>query len=49
MIDLSGLVSLLDRGGTLAILVVIIFGGMNRWYVWGWHYDELKAERDLWR
>jgi len=49
VIDLSGLFGLLDRGGTLAVLVVIIYGGMRRWYVWGWHYDEMRRERDAWR
>ena len=27
-------------GGTLAVLLLIIVGGMRRWYVWKWYADE---------
>lgn len=30
-------------GGTIAVLLLIIVGGMRRWYVWGWYADEQRA------
>lgn len=35
-------------GGTISVLLLIIVGGMRRWYVWGWYAEELAARiRDL--
>lgn len=30
-------------GGTIAVLLLIIVGGWQRYYVWGWYADELRA------
>lgn len=45
----SDLVTLLDRGGVLAILVAIIVGGYRRWWVFGWAYDASQREVRYWR
>lgn len=30
-------------GGTIAVLLLIIVGGMRQWYVWGWYVQEQRA------
>lgn len=30
-------------GGTLAVLILIIVGGMKGWYIWRWQADEYRA------
>lgn len=30
-------------GGTLAVLLLIIVGGMRGWYVWKWYADEQRT------
>lgn len=49
----SNLYALLDRGGTLALLCVIIFviivGGMRGWYSFRWYIDELRAQNQALR
>lgn len=47
--DLNEIVMIADRGGVLALLVVIIWGGIRGWYVWRWQYKELEQDRDWWR
>lgn len=42
--DVTSWVDLLDKGGTVAILVLIIFGGARGWYVPGWLYKQLNKE-----
>jgi hypothetical protein len=29
-------------GGTIAVLLLVIVGGMRGWYVWRWYADELR-------
>jgi hypothetical protein len=43
------LVDLLNSGGVLAILVLIVVGGWRRWYVWRFNYEEVRQDRDWWR
>lgn len=40
---------LLGPFGTLVLSLLIIFGGWKRWWVFGWHYHEVKKERDEWK
>jgi hypothetical protein len=47
--EFESLVTLLDRGGLLGALVVIIWGGMRGWYVWRREYLELERDRNWWR
>lgn len=45
-----------SQAGTLGMLVIILFGGYKKWWVFGWIYREsekrtekLEKERDDWR
>ena len=35
--------------GITGILILIIVGGWRRWWVWGWHYQQIEKERDEWK
>lgn len=45
----SNWVDILEKGGVLAVLVLIILGGSRRLWVWGWQYREMENDRDFWR
>lgn len=47
--NLVEFISIIDRGGVLVLLVVIIWGGIRGWYVWRWQYKQLEQDRDWWR
>lgn len=36
-------------GGLLVALLVIIFTGMKRYWVFGWYAREIKQDRDEWK
>lgn len=38
------IIRLVSDAGVIGLLVISIYGGFKRWYVWGWMYAELKAE-----
>ena len=40
---------LLNRGGVLGLLLAIIIAGARRWWVFGWQYEAMRAERDQWK
>lgn len=50
----------IERGGVLALLLIIIIGGSKRLWVWGWQqreteetweqrYREMETDRNFWR
>lgn len=43
------LIQLIDRGGLVVLLLVILVGGSRGWWVFGWHYRHLKAQHDMWQ
>lgn len=47
--SLTDLVAVVRDGGVLGLLIVIIFGGMRQWYVWGWQYRELLKDKNEWK
>ena len=49
MDDPTNLVQLLDKGGTLALLLIIIVGGYRKWWVFGWAYRDKADETRYWR
>ena len=49
MDDPTNLVQLLDKGGTLALLLIIIVGGYRKWWVFGWLYRDKDDEARYWR
>lgn len=43
-------------GGPVTMLAMVLYGGLRRWWVFGWLYaaalediDEMRKERDEWR
>lgn len=46
------LLQVLQQGGMVGLLLIIIVGGARGWWVFGWMYKDrvrdLAAERDLW-
>lgn len=49
MAELESIMSLLGKGGTTALLVMVLLGGFRRWWVFGWHYLEMQRDRDEWK
>lgn len=52
----TGLFDYLQYGGLLAFLILIMWGGKQKWWVFGWYYkelldrhDRLRQERDDWK
>jgi hypothetical protein len=54
------IVKLLNSGGVLGLLVLVLVGGYKQWWVWGWLYtahsnelqkqlDQMTNERNQWR
>ena len=37
------------QGPLVAVLVAILVTGARQMWVWGWHYREMRADRDQWR
>lgn len=51
--DFEQIVTTVSDVGVIALLVFIIYSGMKKWWVWGWHYKELREfsdnEINFWR
>ena len=48
--DITALADAAQKLGVISLLLLALIGGVKKWYVFGWQYDELKAERDeLWK
>lgn len=41
--------SVLDKGGVLALLILILFSGVRKWWVFGWVYREEKERSAEWK
>lgn len=37
------------RGGLAVFLLLVIVGGAREWWVFGWTFRAVKAERDDWK
>lgn len=35
--------------GALVTLVLILYGGRKKWWVFGWQYTDLVRDRDEWK
>lgn len=44
--DVDVLAKFLGAVPNFGAAMLIIYGGMKRWFVWGWLYDQMKSERD---
>lgn len=47
--DTATIMTALDKGGVVALLIGVIVGGIRQWWVFGHHYREMRADRDQWR
>lgn len=45
----SGILDLIDKAGTLGLMIAVFVGGVRQWWVFGHHYRELQADREQWR
>ena len=52
----STAISIIQSTGIIGVLVIVLFGGIKKWWVFGWQYTELKdrhaklgEERDGWK
>jgi hypothetical protein len=41
--------SLIDKGGIVAFLLLLMFGGHRRLWVFGWMYEASQKEVEYWR
>jgi hypothetical protein len=59
-VELADFVTLIDRGGVLVLLSIMVIGGMKGWYVWRHEVDkaetafreriaQVERDRDWWR
>lgn len=45
----EALLALVQSGGTLGVVLFVIWSGGRGLWVYGSHYDEMRDERDRWR
>lgn len=55
-LSLADFLKYISQAGVLGLLVVILFGGYRKWWVFGWQYKDAETrtsraekERDDWR
>lgn len=48
-VDVHGFVAFLQSLGPFGMLAVLLIGFQQRWWVFGWQYQELKQDRDEWK
>lgn len=47
--ELSSIVDLIAKGGFPSVMVIIMYGGHKKWWVFGWQFHAMQADRDMWR
>lgn len=47
--DLVQVTRVVSDLGLVGLLLVILFGGIKQWWVFGWTYDQARRERDEWK
>jgi len=47
MVD--SILGLINSGGIVGLLVLVLVGGYRRWWVYGREYDSVIEERNEWR
>jgi hypothetical protein len=48
-VDANGIVELLNKGGVIAILVIVIVALIKPYVVPIWMYRDMERDRDYWR
>lgn len=44
-----GIIDYVSKGGFIFLLLVIIYGGMKKWWVFGWQYEECRRSEEQWK
>lgn len=39
----------ISRAGVIVLLIIIIYGGYKKWWVFGWQYKECVDEKNEWK
>lgn len=39
----------ISKGGFVVLLLAIIYGGMKKWWVFGWQYEECRSSEAQWK
>lgn len=39
----------MDKGGVIGMCVMLLISGVKKWWVFGWVYEEMRADRDDWK
>lgn len=48
-IGVGDIIQWVRDGGIIALLIVIIYGGIKQWWVYGWMYRSQQAELEEWK
>lgn len=48
MPDTISLYNIIQTGGVVAVLLVIILGGVRKWWVFGWQYQRVEESNERW-
>jgi hypothetical protein len=43
------ILQLVNSAGVVGMLVLILWGGFKKWWVFGWQYRQTKNELETWR
>lgn len=47
--DILTLIDKLSGAGLATLLIVILYGGFKRLWVWGYQLEEMRIDRDRWQ
>jgi hypothetical protein len=48
MPDPVSIYNVVQTGGVVAVLLVIIIGGVRKWWVFGWQYQKIEESNAKW-
>lgn len=48
-LTIAEIIEYASRIGVVSGLLLIVVGGIRKWYVFGWYYEALEKERNEWR
>lgn len=49
LVDPTNAADFLSRAGVVGALLLAMWAGATRRWVWGYQLDEMRADRDMWR
>lgn len=48
-VTLGDVVKTIGDLGVIGLLIVLLWGGIKKWWVFGWAYDQIVIDRDEWK